>query len=395
MSNSFIPISYSDFLCKAALDTSVNFIAFVITPWHAISLDASVKYLQSKGIELNGMVLVYPHDKTGINVSIESFTCDCYSIYVENGGFNQNSTVIASSKEKNLCKSSFLKRRIKHLSFYKYALLGGRNVQKLPEIYLMQTVHPEPQIGLQMLSYGRYMRYVCFDEGVGTYTPDNDIPPTSYKIGEWANYFREAIIGHQWLKYFHHVIYTTLFEDRKGILYPRQSVVPYYRQVIEDHASQSSLSIDLSDAVIIAPSVYEEIKQYYNGEEMRIWSQVCATLSKKGYKLYMKPHPRDSYFRQYAHQWKCELIEVPNLPMEKMCAISQPKCIVAGPSTALVTSNLLYEIPAICIYDLMDQSKCDQSIKTIIKYFRKLFRQFVLFPQSLSELEAIVDRANR
>ena len=381
-------ISYDAFIERAAKDQSVNFVAFVITPWHAISLDASLRYLQSKGIKLNGMVLVFPHDVTGVNVTKDSFLQENYTIYVQDEAIhNGQERKISAEKYKF---RFFLTRRKEHLCFVGYILFGGINWFRLPDMYLIKTVFPDPHIGLKMLDKGKFTQYVCMDEGVGTYTPFNDFKPKSIDVRLWFRYFREVVLGHQWISCFHRVTKTMILNNERNILYPRKEVIPYYRQVIEKHVYLSKNKYDLSNAIVIATSVYYEEREHYHGEDVRVWTKVCELLHTIGCEIYMKPHPRDTYFRQYANEWHCKLIDTSCQSMETLCAISQPKCIIGGPSTALVTANLLYDIPVICMYDLMNQDKCSNRIKSEVNYIKKMFMNFIQYPNNMHELEEMV-----
>lgn len=392
--NSFIPIFSSDFVRKAAMDETINFIAFVITPWHAISLDASIAYLQNTGVQLKGMVLVFPHSRTGVCVKDDSFLRDCYTVYIEDKGSScQNNlpTIPSTKKEEKLF--SFFKRRRAHWDFYKYVFFGGRNVEHLKEMYVMDVMYTEPNVGIVLRSNGRYARYVCYDEGIGSYfTPDADIRPTTYNLRKWASFFRVSVVGHRWTKYFHNVIFTMLFNKKGDVLYPREEVLPFYSRVIERHALNSKHHVDVSNAVVIATPIYNEEKQFYNGDDVRVWKETCDLLHTLGCDVYMKPHPRDDYYKQYAKQWHCQLISGSSLSMEEMCALSKPKCVIGGTTTALVTTNLFFKIPTLCVNTLVDRSKCDRQGIRFLDQFKKIFANYIYFPNTLEEMEQSIKR---
>ncbi len=49
-------------------DEHCNFLAMVITPYHAVGVEAAVLYLQSIGVEAKGYVLLTAHPSTGMAV---------------------------------------------------------------------------------------------------------------------------------------------------------------------------------------------------------------------------------------------------------------------------------------------------------------------------------------
>ena len=49
-------ISRTEILDEIQQNSNVNFVAYVITPWHAISLNALLLFYRSKGIRLQGIV---------------------------------------------------------------------------------------------------------------------------------------------------------------------------------------------------------------------------------------------------------------------------------------------------------------------------------------------------
>lgn len=390
-------ITYHEFINKAASDKDINFIAFLITPWHAISLDASIKYLESIGIRLHGMVLISPHENTGVCVNESSFLKESYDLYIEKRSITKTKSSEILSQQQNAF-SLFIQRRKKHLRYYDYIFRGGKNIANLLEMYVIQPVNPDPFLGLRLKQYGRHARFVLSDEGVGTYTPYYDTQPPQGKmitnIHAWQKYFREVIVGHRLMQFFHSTTYTMIFKKEHLSLVPRKEVIPFYRDVISQHVSSElwNKEVDLSNSVVIAPSVHmEEIESYHN-EDVQVWKEVCAILDSMNLKIFMKPHPRDKFFRQFVSEWKCELIDIDGVSMEELCAKSCPKCIIGFASTALVTANMFYDIPVVCINELMNPALCSEQVQKSVAYYKKLFSKIVSFPQNAKEFNQLLMR---
>ena len=51
-------LSHAQIIEKIKLDTKVNFVAFVRTPWHALGCNASLLKLKEQGEKLNGLVVL-------------------------------------------------------------------------------------------------------------------------------------------------------------------------------------------------------------------------------------------------------------------------------------------------------------------------------------------------
>ena len=386
-------ITYGDFIKRAVNDVNINFIAFVISPWHAISLDASLLYMKSKGVDLNGMVLISPHPKTGINVTEESFVGTNYKLFIEDIRENKQNGIEVFCNENKESFSQFMKRRIKHLELYKFVFLGGINWTHKEELYIIRPNYDGVYLGMNIHGY-KHARFVISDEGIGSYTSSSTfhlVAPIGEKwrgIRRWMNFFREEILLRRWIYAFHNIIETTIFNKSKKSLVPRKEVLHYYTDVLKKHVAQSYSinNFDLSSAVIIAPSVYVEEKDRYYGEDVRVWKLICDTLYELGYELYMKPHPRDKCYATKAESWHCKVINQHGLSMEELCAISKPKCVIGAPSTALVTASLFFDIKSICMADVVSKNLVSQKVNEELIDYKNLFGNFVLFPSSIESL---------
>lgn len=380
-------ITRTEFIRRAINDKEINFIAFVVTPWHVISLDASLMFLQSMGSALKGMVLISPHINTGINVAVDSFSGSNYELYIET---SMNSNAAEGKKIENKIWrkiKDFFNRRIWHIQYYLYIIFGGINWKRKPIMYIISQTNPETVLGMRMRKY-KHAKFVINDEGIGSYTSYFHMPAP---IGDewkgfrvWMHYFREEILGRQWVCIFHNAIHTTIFKNGKLPLVPRYSIIPYYNQIFSGLATKEN--VNLTNAILIAPSVYIEEREIYHGEDLRIWKDICEALHEEGYKLYMKPHPRDNFFVSMAKDWHCEVINKNGLSMEGLCAKSKPKCVIGGPSTALVTSALFFNVPSICIVDMMNQDLLSQGHKDAVAEFKAMFNNLVQHVNSIDDL---------
>lgn len=387
-------ISGFEFEKQAALDASVNLISTVITPWHAICLDAAIRYLESKGESIKGMVMIAPHVCSGINVDERCFLKGKYDLYLRNDAYTSKVQKVQCSRENSLHR--FFKKRMSHLQRFVYVLFGGINWAKRKEIYVLDCIYPNCQLGRKLLKYGRFARHVVVDDGFISYYPHiwETVPQKSvFCVSEWAGYFRDVVVEHRWIFRFHTVVSALIFKKKGNALCPNDAVIPFFRLVLQEHSASDSRfqGLDLTNSVVIATGTHLEEKERYHDEDLRVWENVCNLLHERGYTIYLKPHPRDTFFKDYAPKLHAILLEdIENASIEDMCNKAKPVCIMGFPSNAIITPKLFFDIPTIGVFDLMDVSKCSEKAIENISTFKSLFSHLISIPKSLDELDGLM-----
>ena len=60
---------------------SINFIAFAITPWHALSIDALILKLNTQGVNIKAAIVIVEHCQSGYVINEHHFTNNCAIYY--------------------------------------------------------------------------------------------------------------------------------------------------------------------------------------------------------------------------------------------------------------------------------------------------------------------------
>lgn len=369
-----------------AKDCSINFIASVISPWHAISLVASLNYMQqSLGIQMNGIVRVVKHPQTGYAIKENElqFANVKYICFTDNYFLPQfQTTSIGLSKWK-----IFIQHRKQNYRLLKYVLLEGFNWRRKRPLYVLSPWNVNFSMGMVLVTEHYFVKYVILDEGIGNYIGNGltkQVVKPFISLRQRKTYFIHNIIPIIWLPKFHHVINACAFEKKKkGRCVLKQFLRPYYQQAIIKHSISGKTSFPVDGKVIICTSVlYDTIFQ--NSEDIIVWRDLCKVLYAAGIQLVLKPHPRDTFFASFAEEWHCELIDG-HCTIEDICACSKPIAIVGHHSTALVTANAFFSIPAICVTDLFNPQNVSKEFMDGAEKYKYVFFDMVQFPETYED----------
>lgn len=376
-------ISRTEILDEIQQNSNVNFVAYVITPWHAISLNALLLFYRSKGIRLQGIVLIYPHNETGIHLSEKDFAMDGVEVY---STFDWGGVYTKDDMGEMTFFTKKLHNLKKKVQFYYHAILGGVNIKRKQNFYLMAPVFPMVGIGAEILKLNKHIKYVALDEGVGTYLDNmEETFPTIRSIRDikcLKNYWRDIVVTNHILPICHKMQNAYLFY-RKKTCYVNQEIAPFYRQALASHVNHCQLDIDLTNSIVICTSVvFNNIFQ--NQEDVRMWTCLCNKLYFAGYNLVLKPHPRDTFFAGFADSWHCKLLNT-NLSMEDICTHTHPLAIFSIHSTTLITVSALWGISTFCVADLFNKTNVNDNFIEEVNKYKNLFATLISFPTDLDD----------
>ena len=353
----------------------LNFIASVITPWHTLGVEASLLWLQDNGFKPNGICLVTSHYTYG-------FVCD-ESIF----------TNTSSKKFRILPGGKTKSEKIKDKIFlYKFIFHNRKRQRDEQPFYIIST-----KCNTNIASYAykllplRHIVYVNMEEGVGAYLDTvNPIIPKITSLKTFLKYLnvKNNILLNKYVVKHHDVINNSLFiVEKDERLIKNERILPYYAEAIRIKAAKvvdPSDSIELGSTIIICTTAWER-RQIQDDEDMRVLRIVCDYLYEKGYKIVLKPHPRDSFFADKAEELHAGILGF-SYPMESICALSRPKAIVSFSSTILVTGKLFWNIPGFCLSEMLDKSKISPFYLKETGNFHKVFSEYVAFPKSVEEI---------
>ncbi len=375
-------INRKELLSIILQDSNINFIAYVITPWHAISLNAALLYYKSKGINLRGITLIYPHIETGLHLAENDFKDPNIDVYISSDWGGVYNSYYDQNKSRLFNKWQKIKQSCR---FYHHVLFGRWNIYNRPNFFVFAPVFPMVGVGLDLQKMDKQIKYVALDEGVGTYLDNmEETLPRVRSIRCLKNYWRDTIVTNHILPVFHKMQNAYLFHKKNNMCYLNQVMAPFYRQVVAAHTTPGLLDIDLTNTIVICTSVlYDNV--FRDKEDIRVWRDVCEQLHHSGFKLAMKPHPRDTFFASFVDSWNCKLLDA-KLSMEEICEQTHPLAIIGHHSTALVTASALWNIPTICVTELFDRTKVDFDFMRIADKYKETFGGMIRFPKDMDGL---------
>ena len=371
--------SKDEFLDIVRNDDTINFTALAVTQWNALSIDALIYYLIDQGYKINASIVIAEHFKNGFLIDESFFTNACAHYY---------RLPYSSHKEREERKIfvSTVISKIKELFGYYRIVFSCHKVTPSHNVLFYSTFNfytPDVEI---LKSIGKFNRPVVVcrtDEGVGTYLGTFFKMYPSIKevrnIKELHGYIRTVFFGKIVYRWLHKTFSSLTFIDSINGLRVNSAIIPYYRKVFGIRGKHINLDIEKSEIessiIICSSSMKRELVK--DDEDLRVMKEVCDELYKRGYKLLLKPHPRDSFFPTQLETLHCTLLNVPGLSMEGLCEYANPIAVVSFTSTVLINPAIFWNIPTYCISDMLNWEKIDRMYQEEAIKFGRTFGKYV------------------
>jgi len=385
---------------------TVDFIAFAISHWHALGIDAFVCDLsKTRKRKLKGVIIILPHPKDGILIDELDFLCKNFA--------EVKFCFISSCEEKNI-----LFRGINLIKRPFDILIGIKNVKNRKggrEIYILSVMKPNIDCLKIFKDKGIATKYLpiffIIDEGIGSYFPKkiwNLVAKLDkQEMSEHFNFIKlikngifylEEIVNKFLEKRALNYISTKngfLFAPEKDALKPRWSVINLYKKVLKKRKKTlKDLKNNISIAVILGQP-FTEYGQVLLRNELKLMEDVITILIQRGLKVIIKPHPRENS-NKYASiltnfkQTQVEIIKK-NDPAEDFFLEANIKFVIGFTSTSLLNAAFLYNIPAISITKLLESE--DELLNLSKNEFEKLTKDVknIFHINSIEEIEHIMD----
>ena len=352
---------------------SANFLGSVFTPWHAVGIDATIRWLQSRGVAVKGLCLIHPDISYGLACGESAFV-------------NGVSEYVACEKPPRACGVFRYIARLCRL------LIARRlGADDSDTIYIASTYVNTRLAVIASSLLHRRVRLITIDEGVGIYLGTFDTPagrrhhsssPLSMAgamLSRLGSALRDKLFG---------VANNRLFIRRGNVLRLNERIVPFYKGVIEERAAKIAGAfagrLSLAGTVLICTTAWER-SAIAADEDYQVLLRVCAYLHDRGCQIVLKPHPRDKFFAAHADDLHARTLEH-SYPIEALCALSQPLAVVGFSSTSLVTARLFWHIPAFCLADMLDMSLIGDVYQRETASFKRVFGSFVAFPKTPADI---------
>jgi hypothetical protein len=406
------------YILKIAIKKDFDFVAFAMSHWHAIGVDSAIYDIsQRKNKKPKGLIIICAHPKDGFVIEKKDFICKDFAdieFYFLDSDFdslkNQKFIIL------RICKA--FKKLINRLRVIIRIKKVGKNKKcKSKELIIISAMYPN--INFLEIFKNKYISnkyipvYFITDEGIGTYVSKKTREITrkldnqDKRLGHF-NYLKDIehkikmeitnnIIKRVVIKYIS-IENRFLLNKRNDKLIPNLSIVNSYKNIFLKR-KESILKFDniknISSPVIILTEPFSEYKLASLKYELKILDNIVNILIRKGYSIIIKPHPRefDNKYVSFFKKYKSSQVKTArkDFPAEDLFCMLTPLCVIGYTSTALITANIIFNLPAISIYNIF-LNNIDSREKRILekiytKEFEKLTKGLICNINSFKQLE--------
>ena len=394
------------FLSQLMSEKDVDFIAWAVSHWHAIGVDAFIYDLsQRENKKLRGVIIISPHSKDGFVINEGDFICKNFSevefYFLDVSQKVQQSTVFRVIK--------FIKKTFDILLATKNIRNKNKNKK---EIYIVSVMNPN--INFLQIFRNKHLAskyspaFSLIDEGIGAY-----MSKKVWKIVRELNYQNKELkhfqfvqvielkifeIGYSFLKNIALKYISTenrfLFSKKHDTLIPIWSVVNSYKNVLEKRKRHIKKVKNTAPLAIIVTQPFLEYEQLSVEYELNITERVVNILVQRGISVAIKPHPRETVdkYTSILTKFKSEQIELiqQKTPVEDFFMLD-PACIIGYTSTSLVNARVLYNIPTISIINILETTNAEM-LNVQKNEFKKLASNMnIFFINSIEEIGDVLD----
>lgn len=375
--------TWVDVLQQIKSDTSINFVARATTPWNAISIDALILKLQALGIRVNAIIAIDEHPLAGFMIREKSFvnkvSCYCF---------------LRCKKEKSTEENRYINEQCMVNGFRHTAkvVFGNSSYDNILYFATYNANTPDAILAVQYEFLKRKIVICRTEEGVGAYMGTFDKTYQGLRnistLGDLKGYILTILLGKYVYRLFHKGYNSLTLKDSIRGLVVDESNLQYYLEVFQQQLSDLYICLDkdmISKSVLVCTTAWrrDEIK---DDEDFRILKQVCDELHNRGFKLLLKTHPRDSYFKTRVDDLHCTHLEVENISMETIISCAKPLAMISFSSTTLVNAKIFGKVPVYCLSDMLDRSKISSFYLDEIDSFKRTFKHIVRFITSAEDI---------
>ena len=400
-----------NYLTKKLINENINFIAFVMSPFHMLGVDAYLLETKEKYQKpLKGIIFIFPHPKDGIIIRDEHINCkkfvDVEIIYV---------VEFQIQKKKYVDKIINIYLTLRGIL---YTIFNKNNNKR--ELFIISVLDPYFSI-FKIFSNKKIANqyrptFIVIDEGVGSYMSkkiwklvtkyEKDIKKNSKKniklftiIKDISKDFLSSIV--QLIKkpifYFFKVENRLIFKQYNNTLIPNYSVINSYKKVLYKFKKDNYkkfIPTFKKPIIILSTQPFVEYNQIKEYTFIKVVEKIINILEKNDFVIFLKPHPREllDKYEKLLLQHKNLIIVPKSILLEEILLSCSPTAIIGFTSTSLITSKLFYNIHSISITDLIIKLSNDPLLKLSAKEFKLKFQNIIYFIGSLKELNYIIKR---
>lgn len=379
------PISYQQLMRmireKQQSEKGIDFLAVAMTSWHVMGvLSVLLRLYDTKKVS-RGIIVIERYYELGWAVSEELFS-------LLN---NRDIQVVRLTDLPKLPRRDFL-----------HWAAGTAKKQADHEFYCIVPQVPMPLIArdLEKWIHERRIVHVIVDEGLGTYTRSvwGFVHLCTADLNDWGERFNVAA---DWTQRYaaravlsctHRLIDCNLFRRLPLHIRKNGSAISAYRRMYRAMGTGIDFSgyARYENAVIISGQAYTSSGVMYDNEDVAVLKKICAHCINKGYRVIIKPHPREMHSGRYRSliEMGCWLETNQQYPMELILANldRKPAAIIGMTSTPLITARLFWDIPTYSIVGLLRPEKMRKDLRKEMDSFRRKFRWYVRVIEDSTEV---------
>lgn len=379
-------LSHAQIIEKIKLDTKVNFVALVRTPWHALGCNASLLKLKEQGEKLNGLVVLSEDSYDRENPLLSA---DNFNVLADNEiGFELlyfNGNAFSSSTADNI------KIKLQSMSYLANHKKGARRIYVLNPMHIndifvtrLKKIVPDSDIVNIVIDEGLgvYMRS-GFNWAVEQYHNTNSIKEFLRMIFDLQKkrlYVKKSIKRSEYIN-------NNILIDNDGRFEENKGITTYYRRAIDCDKVSGEKYSKYSDSVVISAQLYFEDNQIKNNADLELYKKIISALSEKNIGVVFKPHPRDKDLSRY-DCLDC-FVDADNTVSQESILASldvKPRAVFSFTSTSLVTSPLFYGVKTASLNSLLPKENVQLTLLNEFSNFKKAFENVVYIPDTSEQL---------
>lgn len=390
------------FLSMELLDKDVDFVAFIVSPFHLLGVNAfMLEFYRKYNKRPKGIIFVHPHPKNGIIVNTEHLKsiefADVRLMYIQK---NENIN--------NMNLLTFIKNGI-HLIRGILNVIITRNNTLRKNLYVV-SVMDIPISVLKVFENNKIVQkyspiFVIIDEGIGSYMSANvwklvrtyDRPHNKINLNEKLLHELTALLVSIIKKFVYHYVQSRnylLFIKEADTLTPNVPAIISYKRALIHRYKQKSYPRRLFPSIkkpwaIIVTQPFWEYDQIEISDYISVLDKTIKVLTCNGFTVVLKPHPRESPIKYKILSGKYKNLIVfsqSTVILEDLLQL-RPDIVLGFTTTALVTSKLFYDIQAVSMVDLLTRVSDDPLLNISSKEFKEKFQDIIWFANSIDELK--------
>lgn len=362
----------------------LDYIAYVITSWHALAFEAALKKIEDDvGRSMRGLIVVKAHVESGFLIDDTRFV----HLNADQYYFKDDEIVINKMFEEIAGLFYYMRlKEEKENDFYVFKPNGFRYPilaqikQGIGKKRKIAAVSIDEGIGIYLYSYKDWLR-VCLAEQKSF----------GGKIISYLKYIELNLLDQEKLKITGHFINCELLKvNETGNYFINENMADYFAKSTEEYAHK--LGIDApkmpSRYILINTQPFDDCSVTKSDSKNLVLEKCIKIMRNEGYEVIVKPHPREENFVIYekmgARVWNMNLVS-----QEALLALAdhKPKYVVGFYTTTLVTSKLFFGIPTIGLGGILcENGDLTKNYQSIFYNFQSKFKDFVDVVNSYDEL---------